>query len=60
MPERYTHPTDNRVLGALDTFAVVTDGQQMGNSENGEVKNMVDGARLELAASALRTRRSPS
>ncbi len=52
MLERYTHPTDNRMLNALDTFAVVTDGQQMGNSENGEVKNV--GGRREARTRGLR------
>jgi len=68
---RFTHPTEERKLGALTLRPLVTDWSRTGSEdvqqekEAEELKDLlgkelVDGARIELAASALRTRRSPS
>ncbi len=59
MLERYTHPTGQRKIGALDSFAASM-GRMWQNGNRTVGKRVVDGARLELAASALRTRRSPN
>ncbi len=60
MLERYTHPTNARKIEALETLGAVGGGQNLGRTENLEEKRVVDGRRLELPTSALRTRRSPS
>jgi hypothetical protein len=57
MLERYTHPTTARKLEALSVDLV---GQNLGRTEKGTLKRLVDGTRLELVTSALRTRRSPN
>ena len=53
----YTHPTTARKLDAL---TVDLDGQNLGRTENTDHEKLVDGTRLELVTSALRTRRSPN
>ena len=66
MLERYTHPTEARKVDALAAFGVVTNRSQPPNRQTSasELKellgNLVDGGRIELPTSALRTRRSPS
>ena len=58
MLERYTHPTIARKVDALETFSPM--GRNGAEQPNGMKKVLVDGRRLELPTSALRTRRSPS
>ena len=71
MLERSTHPTETRKVAALDLpVGVVTKWAQSQAKPAGEdspdteiadlLKELVDGARIELATSALRTQRSPS
>ena len=80
MLERYTHPTLERRIAALDTFDLSTNCPQnsVQQKEAAEAasfakhfglpsearpkgeRRMVDGRRLELPTSALRTRRSPN
>jgi hypothetical protein len=70
MLERYTHPTLERRIAALDTVDLSTkcpqklDEDAVQQKEAAEaasfLKNLVDGRRLELPTSALRTRRSPN
>jgi integrase len=50
MLERYTHPTEALKVDALES----------GTGWVGRQKVLVDGRRIELLTSALRTRRSPS
>jgi len=57
MLERYAHPSSAQKLEALD---VDLDGPKLGSTAAARVEKLVDGARLELATSALRTRRSPN
>ena len=38
MLARYTHPTEIRELDALETFAAVSDGQNLGRTDNGRVE----------------------
>ena len=54
------HPSDQARKGCLEAFTVDLDGQNLGRTENDEEKRLVDGRRLELPTSALRTRRSPN
>jgi hypothetical protein len=68
----YTHPTEERKQEALGTFrlptAVGTLPSQIATASDVEAAEIaellrgrvVDAARIELATSALRTRRSPS
>ena len=60
MLERYTHPTDARKVAALETFSLEADGRNWAERKIRPKKTLVDGAGIEPAASALRTRRSPS
>jgi len=64
---RYTHPTEQRKIGALDLPWVVTNCAHADGADPITAKQiaellgkLVDGARIELATSALRTQRSPS
>ena len=70
MLARYTHPTEDRKADALGSFKLapgVTTASQTVEGEDQELKElqellrkMVDGRRIELPTSALRTQRSPS
>ena len=64
---RYTHPTEGRKRDALESFRLVTTRSQSADAPDQaltELKELlgelVDGGRIELPTSALRTRRSPS
>ena len=66
MLERYTHPTLERRIAALDTFNLSANVHKTPYSKMRQPKLphllriLVDGTRLELVTSALRTRRSPN
>jgi hypothetical protein len=69
MLERYTHPTEERKIGALD-LPMVTKWSQNENAADGDpstaseiaklLGSLVDGRGIEPLTSALRTQRSPS
>ena len=64
--ERSTHPTVERRIAALETFNVSTPCPQHAVQQKRQrklpllLRKVVDGRRLELPTSALRTRRSPN
>ena len=70
MLARYTHPTEERKYGALETFGSDFVGQEMGSTPESEspedlkakklLEILVDGGGIEPPTSALRTQRSPS
>ncbi len=69
MLARYTHPTEERKADAMarSTCPRVTTASQSPDAPDGELEELkellgklVDGRRLELPTSALRTRRSPN
>jgi hypothetical protein len=71
MLERYTHPAQERKLAAFETFdrldtnldtkTKTADDERVSGSRTRQiVRSLVDGRRLELPTSALRTRRSPN
>jgi integrase len=59
MLERYTHPTNARKIDAL-ARSRTSMGRIWAERKKRERKVLVDGRRLELPTSALRTRRSPN